>query len=415
MQYCLLILICLKISSALLVQRHAHGKIACMATISTASGTSLDSSLELIRRGKVKTVENLRANVTIQGKEHIITKYLEHGQLPFNVAKPMNFYDAIKTPEGMISILPEYNKKVKTGFLIGMPSPAIISGVLRDVRAKGIMVCVDERSGGASALEFEQFAREQSRAASFLPGPIPVVWNDVIIDPLQIEHAAALGASAVVLQASICEHMRRRAVAAELSSGNQPNPLVDFVKRCVSLNVEPVVLIATATEGQQAIAAGARCLCIHSLDEEGILALRDQLPNTTSSAARGPTSTAINATLLMDPWRRRFAKLSIDELREFSPKDKEGGGQKILYIARLRAERAYATYQEVDAAWVLRDHGGFTSVWPSPEAVYATGMREIYSTVTAMRAKACRHFLSPRQFFMDRNEGATEFLGDILY
>jgi hypothetical protein len=43
-------------------------------------------------------------------------------------------------------------------------------------------------------------------------------------------------------------------------------------------------------------------------------------------------------------------------------------------------------------------------------------MSDIFSIIYAMKSKASRQFLSPRQFLMDRSkEGATEYLGDILY
>ena len=81
--------------------------------------------------------------------------------------------------------------------------------------------------------------------------------------------------------------------------------------------------------------------------------------------------------------------------------------------ARPKAD--FSLYAEIDTTWVLRDHD-FNFVWPSPEAVYATGMGDIYSSILAMRSKASRIFLSPRQFLMDRKkEGAQEYLGDILY
>jgi hypothetical protein len=55
-------------------------------------------------------------------------------------------------------------------------------------------------------------------------------------------------------------------------------------------------------------------------------------------------------------------------------------------------------------------------VWPSPDAVYHNGFLDLYSILQAMRAKASPKFLSPRQFLMERKkEGATEYLGDILY
>ena len=121
--------------------------------------------------------------------------------------------------------------------------------------------------------------------------------------------------------------------------------------------------------GLAAIAAGARCMCLHSLEEEELQSVRSLLPS--------------------------------------SP--------EYLYGARLRPEADFSLYAEIDTTWVLRD-SDFNFVWPSPEAVYATGMGDIYSSILAMRSKASRLFLSPRQFLMDRKkEGAQEYLGDILY
>ena len=121
--------------------------------------------------------------------------------------------------------------------------------------------------------------------------------------------------------------------------------------------------------GLAAIAAGARCMCLHSLEEEELKKVRGLLPS--------------------------------------SP--------EYLYGARLRPEADFSLYAEIDTTWVLRD-SDFNFVWPSPEAVYATGMGDIYSSILAMRSKASRLFLSPRQFLMDRKkEGAQEYLGDILY
>ncbi len=53
------------------------------------------------------------------------------------------------TKSGTLSIMPEYNKKCKTGFIIGMPPPEIMGGVLRESGSKAIVVSLDKRSGGA--------------------------------------------------------------------------------------------------------------------------------------------------------------------------------------------------------------------------------------------------------------------------
>lgn len=75
----------------------------------------------------------------------------------------------------------------------------------------------------------------------------------------------------------------------------------------------------------------------------------------------------------------------------------------------------FSIYDEVNLTWLLRENN-FAGVWPSAESLYCMGMIEIYPAITAMRAKAGREFYSPRQFMNNRvKEGATEFLGDILY
>lgn len=118
---------------------------------------------------------------------------------------------------GTLNIMPEYNKKCKTGFIIGMPPPEIMGGVLREAGSKAIVVSLDKRSGGSryssllkslapthshtcacfSYEDFERFTREQSKARIFTPGPISIVWNDFIINKIQISYAATLGTTSL--------------------------------------------------------------------------------------------------------------------------------------------------------------------------------------------------------------------------
>eukprot|EP01035_Chromulina_nebulosa_P019977 gene19977-25946_t len=245
----------------------------------------------------------------------------------------------------------EYNRKVKTGFIMGLPPPEIMGGLLRDAGAKAIVVSMEKKTGGTSIEEFYRLCREQYSARKFTPGPISIVWNDYIVDDIQIAYAAALGAAAVTLDINIVEN------------------LPDTIKTCYKYNLEPIVLIKNLEEAAAAINAGATVICMRMLDEKGFIELKNKLPS--------------------DP--------------------------KFVYIAKLRNELEFSIYTEIDTAWVLRDEG-FHCVWPSPEALYGTTISDIYSNVIAMKAKAGRKFLSPRQFLMDRlKEGAQEYLGDILY
>ena len=69
--------------------------------------------------------------------------------------------------------------------------------------------------------------------------------------------------------------------------------------------------------------------------------------------------------------------------------------------------------EEIDASWALRD-GGYNFVWPTMDALYCMAMEDVYPTVIAIKAKASKEFISPRQFLMNRkNEGAKEYLGEL--
>jgi len=328
--------------------------------MSSAAPSSPDMSAGanlLIKKGKVKDATALRKEVDEQGAAHYINKFLvDKATYPVGVTTPKSFYNVTTVSRSSLSIMPEINYKTKTGFIIGMPPPEIMGGVLRDAGARGIIVSVDKRSGGVPVEEFERFAREQSRARIFTPGPVPVVFHDFLVDTIQLDQAAAMGASAVTIYPDF------------VPAGS----LKQWVQRSTELGVEAVVMVKTTQEGLDAIAAGARVLCLHSLEEDELVAVRNTLPSLASNPS-------------------------------------------LVIGARLRPHNQFSMYEEIDTCWLLRDNA-FSFVWPSPDAVYATGTGDLYGVVAAMRAKSSREYLSPRQYLMDRKkEGATEYLGDILY
>eukprot|EP01035_Chromulina_nebulosa_P035633 gene35633-47920_t len=323
------------------------------------------AAISLIKKGKMKVVQTLLKDIDALGDSHSTSRYLSTGEYPFGVIKPIDFHAAIINNRGTVAILPEFNKKAKTGFIIGMPPPEILGGVLRDAGSKAIVVSLDGRSGGGTVDEFERFSKEQAKARKFLPGPISIIYHDIIVHKVQITQAAAHGGAAVTLWPEMADNLK------------------DLVDHSKQLNIEPIVMIKSIEDGEAALLAGARYLCIHSLEESGIIDLKNQL-------------------------------MSSQLYKDMHAGD-NGDSKKCFFIARLRPEEGFSIYHEIDLCWLLRDEG-FVAVWPSPEAVYGTGMRDVYGNINAMRAKASRVFLSPRQFLMDRNkEGATEYLGDILY
>ena len=312
---------------------------------------SLSPQATFIKKTKTKEIEQLKQNITILGDDHVVTQYLKHGNKPYGSTINVNFTKSILNRYKTVSVIAEYNKKSKTGFILGMPPPEIVGGVLRDSGAKAIICSMEKKNGGTTVEEFQRFCKEQYKARNFMPGSLPIVWNELIIDEIQIILASAVGASAITIDPEMTDDLSH------------------LIKSSRDHKLEPIILIKNIEEAELAIKAGATTFCLRASSDEEFVSLKSQLP--TSS--------------------------------------------EFVYIAKLRAEIDFSIYTEIDTSWLLRDHG-FHCVWPSPEAIYATGLADVYSNILALKAKASRQFLSPRQFLMDRQkEGAKEFLGNIYF
>ena len=317
----------------------------------------MNAAAKMIIKSKKKEVAALRSALEEAADDDRLKKFLATGELDNYLGAPIKFSEAAFKSPGTISVMPEYNLKVKTGFIFGLPGPEIMGGVLRDAGSKAIVACMDGRTGGVSSTYFGKFVREQDRARLFLPGPIPVVWNDFVVDKLQVANAAANGAAAITLYPDMVESIKELKMLVEYSA---------------KMGVEVLVMANSEEQAQMAVQSGAEIICLHQMEERRLLATKE-------------------AT------------------------EKAFPDHDLSFVARLRAESEFTGYAEIDNAWALRD-AGFKVVWPSCEAIYCMGMLDLYPTISAMKSKSAKEFISPRQFLMDRKkEGATEFLGDILY
>jgi hypothetical protein len=246
----------------------------------------------LVKKGKMKENALLQANVTAVGEDHPINVFLKNGTRPFGIGNAVDFFKSTASRFQSISVLPEFSRKAKTGFVIELPPPEIIGGVLRDAGSRGIMISLDRRSGGATVDEFRRFTVEQTRARILTPTPIPIVWCDFIVEDLQIINAATHGAAAITLYPEMTSDLKAQ------------------VDLCQQYKVEPIAMIKTVEEGLAAIEAGVRVICLHSLEESALTEIRSKLPSSPG----------------------------------------------YLYGARLRPEADYSLYAEIDTTWVLRDH-----------------------------------------------------------
>jgi hypothetical protein len=309
------------------------------------------STTSLVRRGKKKEVDILRQEIEQAKDKHYISQFLNGKNYQVGIGPaPIKFYDFTFSKKGTLKLFVEYNQKAKVGFIMGIPPPEVMGSVFRET-SHAVLVSMDKRNGGNTPSDFYRFTKEQYRARKSSPGAVPIVWNDFIVDELQIVQAAALGGAGVVLTPEMTDDL----------SG--------LIACTHKYDMGAVVLIKNLIEYEAAIAAGARSICIYGLDEEKLIDLRNKIP------------------------------------------DQEG----IQIGARLRPIGDFSTFAEVDTAWALRDHGfnflwpsteavfgnGINDVYTCLFAMRAKASRAFYSP---------RQYFMERN-----KEGAQEYLGDILY
>lgn len=257
--------------------------------------------------------------------------------------------------KGTITIIAEYKRKLEgSGFLKEILPPETLSPVFREFGASAVAVLADDRTGGCSYDDVVAVVKEQAEAKGEVPGPLPVISSDLIVDEIQIAQAADAGVNAVTVTYGVVG----------------PDKVSQFIKDAKVLGLETIVNVGSAEEAQGAVDAGASIVSVAGVDGvEGKYAV--------------------------------IESLSVPE------------GRSICTVANILAKDNKAL-EEVEEAWMCRDRG-FNCVWVS-DALYKSGNDPVEhpgAIINSMRAKSSVKYASPKAR-SGKGEGAREYLGDIL-
>lgn len=267
---------------------------------------------------------------------------------------PGPLQQALTRRKGTITVIAEYKRKIQSGFVSDIYDPEILSPTFREYGVSGIAVMADEKMGGCSYDDIATFVEEQRRAQYQVPGSVPLINNDLIIDELQIARTAAVGAIACVITLSIV--------------GDEDLP--GLLKASKAIDIEPIVAVSSHEEAQRAIDLGARLISVIHVDGiDGKLGV-------------------VNGLVIPE-------------------------GQQVCKIANILAKND-KQLQEIEEAWAVRDKG-FNCAWVG-EALYKSGSDATEhpgAIIKSMKAKSSLKWASPKAS-SGRGEGAREYLGDIL-
>lgn len=323
----------------------------------TTSSTSLYALGVLARKAKENEIrqycengidDSVMAQVKIM-KENLPN--VEEGN-----EEPGPVQSSLTKRKGTISIIAEYKRKliVNDGFADEMFEPQVLSPTFREFGAMGVAVMADERIGGCSYDDIALIVKEQEGAKGDMPGPVPVISSDLIVDEVQIARSASVGAQAVVVTIGVVGQEK-----------------VGFFIKCArAVGMETIVAVSTQEEAQSAVDIGARIISVVGVDD-------------------------------VDEKVAVVSDLNIPE------------NAAICTIANILANDNKAL-EEVEEAWIFRDKG-FNSVWVS-DALYKSGndpSEHAGAIIKAMAAKSSVKWASAKAMG-GKGEGAREYLGDIL-
>ena len=153
--------------------------------VQTSSSTSLDAIGVFVRKAKEADVRRycesgpsaavLALLQQIKDARHDEDELTKHdvGELQSLLTKR----------RGTITVIAEYKRKLDgSGFVSEVPPPETLSPVFREFGAAAVAVLADERVGGCSYDDVVTILEEQQEAAGDVPGPLPVISSELVVD-----------------------------------------------------------------------------------------------------------------------------------------------------------------------------------------------------------------------------------------
>jgi indole-3-glycerol phosphate synthase len=103
--------------------------------------------------------------------------------------RPDTLFKALQKGKGNLSVIAEYRRKMRSGFIKDPLEPELLSPLYRTGGASAVVISTDKNTGGCSASDVVKVISEQKSAAGDFPGPLPCILRDLIVDEFQIANA----------------------------------------------------------------------------------------------------------------------------------------------------------------------------------------------------------------------------------
>lgn len=250
-------------------------------------------------------------------------------------------YLALKKPKRCLSCVAEFRRKGKLGVIQEMTPPVVMSAIFREAGAHVLSVLIDPSTGGCTGDDVALFVDEQETARGDFPGPLPVIVHDVIIDEVQLAHAAALGGRGVFLSVSVLG-----------------DDLATMVQAAREYGLEPIIHARSAAEVEKAGELDPRVISLSGMSVDDMLETLPSFPEKCIKMAYLPLYDDEQLIEAEDAWRLRDAGFNSVMASELLFKfHSQEVGDNTLSIIKAICAKGSVKYTRASMAFVGKGEG----------------------------------------------------------
>jgi indole-3-glycerol phosphate synthase len=194
--------------------------------------------------------------------------------------------------QGTITVIAEYKRKASEApdaVIKTILEPEFYAKIFRESDAAAMAVLADERMGGCSYDDLARVVEEQRKATVSVPGPIPVINSDIVIDTVQIAQSKVLNVAAVTIPLGMID--------------GDAKLLQELLAAAAAVDVEVIVVVTSVDEAQLAVAQGATMLRVDNTKAREDIAAA--VPPSICKIAYIPTNNDKMMSEIEDAWAVR--------------------------------------------------------------------------------------------------------------
>eukprot|EP00904_Undaria_pinnatifida_P003102 jgi/Undpi1/12793/HiC_scaffold_7.g02460.m1 len=198
----------------------------------------------------------------------------------------------LRKNKGTLSVVAEYRKILKSGFIDGILAPELLCPLFRNGGASCVAVATERQTGGCTDDDLRRVVVDQERCRGDFPGPMPVIIRDLVISEFEIARAKEAGAVGVTVVLALVG----------------PERCAELAAFCKKAGMEAVVQTTSREEIQQAAAAGGvSAISVVGKTVEEAVELQQYIPESILSVVHVDRRSDEGLDEIEDCWQLRDA------------------------------------------------------------------------------------------------------------